>query len=39
MNNYLFVGVQIKANKAKADFFEFTLGYTNPGNVRKIIHP
>lgn len=26
----LFVGLQIKAHKAKADFFEFTLGYSLP---------
>jgi hypothetical protein len=30
----LSAGVQIKAHKAKADFFEFTLGYTIPGRVR-----
>ena len=29
--NNLFAGVQIKAHKAKADFFEFTVGYTIPG--------
>lgn len=39
INNNVFVGLQIKAHKAKADFFEFTLGYTIPGKVRKIIHP
>lgn len=27
-NNNMFTGVQIKAHKAKADFFEFTVGYT-----------
>lgn len=27
-SNNLFAGMQIKAHKAKADFFEFTLGYT-----------
>ncbi|MDG1277892.1 MAG: acyloxyacyl hydrolase [Algoriphagus sp.] len=27
-------GLQIKAHKAKADFFEFTLGYTIPGKVK-----
>ncbi len=27
-DNQLFAGMQIKAHKAKADFFEFTLGYT-----------
>lgn len=30
----LSAGLQIKAHKAKADFFEFTLGYTIPGRVR-----
>ncbi|WP_425638373.1 acyloxyacyl hydrolase [Algoriphagus yeomjeoni] len=35
MNQNLFAGVQIKAHKAKADFFEFTLGYTIPGKVIK----
>lgn len=30
-SNNLFVGMQIKAHKAKADFFEFTFGYTVPG--------
>lgn len=39
MNNNLFAGVQIKAHKAKADIFEFTLGYTIPGKVRKIANP
>ncbi|MFC5623880.1 acyloxyacyl hydrolase [Algoriphagus winogradskyi] len=39
MNHNLFAGVQIKAHKAKADFFEFTFGYTIPGKVRKIIIP
>lgn len=39
INNNLFTGVQIKAHKAKADFFEFTLGYTLPGTVRKIVDP
>lgn len=29
--NDLFVGMQIKAHKAKADFFEFTFGYTLNG--------
>lgn len=28
-----FAGFQIKAHKSKADFFEFTLGYTIPGKV------
>ena len=28
--NNLFAGLQIKAHKAKADFFEFTVGYTLP---------
>jgi hypothetical protein len=30
----LSAGLQIKAHKAKADFFEFTFGYTIPGRVR-----
>lgn len=30
----LSAGVQIKAHKAKADFFEFTIGYTIPGKVK-----
>jgi hypothetical protein len=30
-NNNMSAGMQIKAHKAKADFFEFTLGYTIPG--------
>jgi hypothetical protein len=29
--NNISSGIQIKAHKAKADFFEFTLGYTIPG--------
>lgn len=29
-DNNLFAGMQIKAHKAKADFFEFTFGYTIP---------
>ena len=37
MNNNIFAGVQIKAHKAKADFFEFTLGYSIPGKIRKTI--
>ena len=32
MNQHLFAGVQIKAHKAKADFFEFTFGYTLPSS-------
>jgi hypothetical protein len=32
----VFAGLQIKAHKAKADFFEFTLGYTLPGKIRYI---
>lgn len=32
--NHVFAGLQIKAHKAKADFFEFTVGYTIPGKVR-----
>ena len=31
IGNHMFAGMQIKAHKAKADFFEFTLGYTVPG--------
>ncbi|PZV83078.1 lipid A 3-O-deacylase PagL [Algoriphagus aquaeductus] len=31
-SNHLFTGMQIKAHKAKADFFEFTVGYTLQGN-------
>ncbi|SEF64852.1 acyloxyacyl hydrolase [Algoriphagus boritolerans] len=31
IGNHLSAGMQIKAHKAKADFFEFTLGYTVPG--------
>ncbi|PZX47836.1 acyloxyacyl hydrolase [Algoriphagus chordae] len=38
MNNNMFTGIQIKAHKAKADFFEFTFGYTIPGKVRKIVN-
>jgi hypothetical protein len=34
MMEALSVGLQIKAHKAKADFFEFTLGYTIPGKIR-----
>lgn len=30
-DNNMFAGMQIKAHKAKADFFEFTVGYTIPG--------
>lgn len=30
-DNNMFAGMQIKAHKAKADFFEFTVGYTFPG--------
>jgi len=30
MLDQLFAGMQIKAHKAKADFFEFTIGYTLP---------
>jgi len=29
-DNNMFAGMQIKAHKAKADFFEFTVGYTFP---------
>ncbi|WP_192349561.1 acyloxyacyl hydrolase [Algoriphagus sp. Y33] len=38
MNNNVFAGVQIKAHKAKADFFEFTVGYTIPGKLRKMVN-
>ncbi|PZX51269.1 lipid A 3-O-deacylase PagL [Algoriphagus ratkowskyi] len=37
-NNNVFAGVQIKAHKAKADFFEFTLGYTIPGKVKYTVN-
>lgn len=30
-DNHMFAGMQIKAHKAKADFFEFTVGYTIQG--------
>lgn len=33
-DNHVFMGIQIKAHKAKADFFEFTMGYTIPGKVQ-----
>jgi hypothetical protein len=33
-DNNMFAGIQIKAHKAKADFFEFTVGYTIPGKRR-----
>lgn len=36
ISNTMFAGIQIKAHKAKADFFEFTLGYTIPGIVVKV---
>ncbi|MEP0713238.1 acyloxyacyl hydrolase [Algoriphagus sp.] len=39
LTDHVFAGVQIKAHEAKADFFEFTLGYTIPGKVRKIVNP
>ncbi len=32
--NNVFAGFAIKAHKAKADFFEFTFGYTIPGKVK-----
>ncbi len=32
--NQFSAGLQIKAHKAKADFFEFTLAYTIPGKVK-----
>lgn len=38
MDNHVFAGLQIKAHKAKADFFEFTVGYTIPGKVRKVVY-
>jgi len=31
-----FTGMTIKAHKAKADFFEFTFGYTLPGKIKYI---
>ncbi len=34
LSEQLSAGVQIKAHKAKADFFEFTMGYTIPSRVR-----
>lgn len=34
MNPNLSAGLQIKAHKAKADFFEFTIGFTFPGKIR-----
>ncbi|SFU12698.1 Lipid A 3-O-deacylase (PagL) [Algoriphagus locisalis] len=37
LNDSIFAGLQIKAHKAKADFFEFTFGYTIPGKVKKSI--
>ncbi|WP_186300067.1 acyloxyacyl hydrolase [Algoriphagus algorifonticola] len=37
MNEHLFGGLQIKAHKAKADFFEFTIGYTIPGKIQKVV--
>ncbi len=36
LNSNLFAGLQIKAHKAKADFFEFTIGYTFPAKIRSI---
>ncbi|MBN3581859.1 acyloxyacyl hydrolase [Algoriphagus aestuarii] len=35
-DNNIFAGLQIKAHKAKADFFEFTFGYTIPGKIKYI---
>lgn len=35
-DNNIFTGIQIKAHKAKADFFEFTFGYTIPGKIKYI---
>lgn len=37
INDNVFAGIQIKAHRAKADFFEFTFGYTIPGKVREIV--
>ncbi len=34
-----FTGLSIKAHKAKADFFEFTFGYTVPGKVKYVRSP
>ncbi|MHA7128497.1 acyloxyacyl hydrolase [Algoriphagus namhaensis] len=36
MDNLISAAFSIKAHKAKADFFEFTLGYTIPGKVKYI---
>lgn len=36
-DNNVFMGIQIKAHKAKADIFEFTFGYTIPGKIKYII--
>jgi len=35
-DNNVFTGIQIKAHKAKADFFELTFGYTIPGKIKYI---
>jgi hypothetical protein len=35
-DNNVFLGIQIKAHKAKADIFEFTFGYTIPGKIKYI---
>ncbi|WP_296701477.1 acyloxyacyl hydrolase [Algoriphagus sp.] len=35
-DNNVYVGIQIKAHKAKADIFEFTFGYTIPGKIKYI---
>lgn len=39
LQDHLFTGLQIKAHKAKADFFEFTIGYTIPGKVKRVKNP
>lgn len=36
LDNQMFAGIQIKAHRVKADFFEFTLGYTLPSNFKRI---
>jgi hypothetical protein len=35
-DNQLFFGIQVKAHRVKADFFEFTLGYTLPSGFKRI---
>ena len=39
INSNLSTGLQIKAHKAKADFFEFTVGFTFPGKIRYTTNP